>query len=41
MIDEEAIMRKIDSLPDADLKKISKFLSSLDERPDTSVTVPN
>jgi mRNA-degrading endonuclease RelE of RelBE toxin-antitoxin system len=35
MIDREAIMRKIDSLPDADLKKISKFLSSLEERPDT------
>jgi hypothetical protein len=35
MIDKEAIMRKIDSLPDADLKKISKFLSSLEERPDT------
>ena len=35
MIDREAIMRKIDSLPDADLKKISKFLSSLEEKPDT------
>lgn len=28
-------MRKIDSLPDADLKKISKLLSFLEERPDT------
>lgn len=35
MIDREAIMRKIDSLPDADLMKISKFLSSLEEKPDT------
>jgi hypothetical protein len=35
MIDKKAIMRKIESLPDADFKKISKFLSSLEERPDT------
>jgi hypothetical protein len=35
MIDKEAIMRRIDFLPDADLRKISKFLSSLEEKPDT------
>jgi len=35
MIDKEAIMRKIEALPDADLKKISTFLSSLEEKPDT------
>ena len=34
MIDKKAIIRKIESLPDADLKKISEFLSSLEERPD-------
>jgi hypothetical protein len=35
MIDKEAIMRKIEALPDADLKKISTFLSSLEEKPYT------
>jgi len=35
MIDKEAIMRKIEALSDADLKKISTFLSSLEEKPDT------
>jgi len=34
MIDKKAIIRKIESLPDADLKKISEFLSSLEERPE-------
>lgn len=34
MIDKKAIIRKIESLPDADLKKISEFLSSLEDRPD-------
>jgi len=34
MIDKKAIIRMIESLPDADLMKISEFLSSLEERPD-------
>lgn len=36
MIDKETIIRKIAALPDADLQKISEFLSSLEERPDRS-----
>ena len=34
MIDKETIIRKIAALLDADLQKISEFLSSLEERPD-------
>lgn len=34
MIDKRAIIRKIESLPEADLQKISLFLSSLGVKPD-------
>jgi hypothetical protein len=34
MIDKEVIMKKIATLPDADLQRVAEFLSSLEERPD-------
>jgi hypothetical protein len=32
MIEKEAIMKKIESLPDADLQKVAEYLNSLEER---------
>jgi hypothetical protein len=34
MIDKEVIMKKIATLPDADLQRVAEFLSSLEEGPD-------
>ncbi len=34
MIDKEAIMKKIASLPDAELQRVAEFVSALEERPD-------
>jgi hypothetical protein len=37
MIDKEVIMKKIATLPDADLQRVAEFLSSLEERPDARI----
>jgi hypothetical protein len=34
MIEKEAIMKKIESLPDADLQKVAEYLNFLEERRD-------
>ncbi len=33
MINKEVIIKKIATLPDADLQRVAEFLSSLEERP--------